>query len=218
MNLILVGAPGSGKGTQARCLAARLGIPQMATGDMLRDQRRAGTVLGEQVRAYMDRGELAPDAVMIDMIAERLQAPDAQRGFILDGFPRNRTQAEALDQTLARLGRRVDRVLYLRVSAEELTRRLGSRYTCPLCGTVYNSVTKPPRRPGICDRDGRQLYQRVDDADEVTRRRRIAVFFEETLPIVEYYRQQGKLLEVDGEQPVETVRQIIDTSLDSQRG
>lgn len=217
MNLILVGAPGSGKGTQARCLGARLGIPQIATGDMLRDERRAGTALGEQVRAYMDRGELAPDALMIEMIARRIQAEDARRGFILDGFPRNRAQAEALDHTLTRLGRAVDRVIYLRVSPEELARRLGTRYTCRRCGTVYNSVTNPPRQPGICDLDGGELYQRVDDADAVTRRRRIAVFFEETLPIVEYYRQQGKLLEIDGEQPVETVRQIISASLDSER-
>ncbi len=217
MNLILVGAPGSGKGTQAKYLCARLGIPQIATGDMLRAERRAGTAVGEQVRAYMDRGELAPDALIIDMIVRRIQVPDARPGFILDGFPRNRAQAQALDQTLAQLGRAVDRVLYLRVGKDELARRLGTRFTCRLCGTVYNAATNPPRQTGICDRDGGELYQRVDDADSVTSHRRIAVFFEETLPIVEYYRGQGKLLEVDGEQPVETVRRTIDASLDSQR-
>ncbi len=216
MNVILLGAPGSGKGTQAKYLVARGGMPQIATGDMLRAERRSGTALGQQVQAFMDRGELAPDDLMIEMIGRRIQQPDARAGFILDGFPRNTRQAEALDATLATLGRTLDRVLYLRVARAELERRLGTRYTCRRCGTVFNSESNPPRRPGICDRDGGELYQRVDDADAQTRRRRIAVFFEETLPVVEYYRAHGGLVEIDGEQPVEAVRMAIAAGLDSQ--
>jgi adenylate kinase len=213
VNLILFGAPGSGKGTQARYLMERHKIPQIATGDMLRDEREAHTAMGQQAKAFMDRGELVPDDLMIAMIVKRIQQPDATRGFILDGFPRTPPQAGALDQTMARLHRRVDRVVYLRVTAEELARRLGTRFTCRTCGWVYNVRSNPPKRPGICDRDGGELYQRPDDANVVTTNRRIAVFFEATLPVLAYYRDQGKLIEIDGQEPVQTVRLAIEQGL-----
>jgi adenylate kinase len=213
VNLILFGAPGSGKGTQARYLMERHKIPQIATGDMLRDERRAQTAMGQQAKAFMDRGELVPDDLMIAMIVKRIQQPDASRGFILDGFPRTPPQAGALDQTMAAHQRRVDRVVYLRVSVEELARRLGTRFNCPICGRVYNVRSNPPKRAGICDWDGGELFQRPDDANTVTTNRRIAVFFEETLPVLAYYRDQGKLIEIAGEQPVETVRLAIEQGL-----
>jgi adenylate kinase len=213
VNLILFGAPGSGKGTQAKYLMERHKIPQIATGDMLRDERQAQTAMGQQATAFMDRGELVPDDLMIAMIVKRIQQPDASRGFILDGFPRTPPQAGALDQTMAAHQRRIDRVVYLRVRTEELARRLGTRFNCRTCGWVYNVRSRPPKRPGICDRDGGELFQRPDDANVVTTNRRIAVFFEETLPVLAYYRDQGKLIEIDGEQPVATVRQAIEHGL-----
>ncbi len=215
MNLILFGAPGSGKGTQARHLVARYGIPQIATGDMLREERQAETALGRRAQAFMDRGELVPDDLMIAMIETRLQKPDARAGFILDGFPRTTPQAAALDATMARLRRAVEHVLYLRVTPEVLERRLGTRYTCRTCGAVYNILTNPPRQAGVCDLDGGELYQRPDDLNSGITRRRIAVFFEETVPVLKYYAGEGKLVEIDGEQPPAVVRRTIDASLNS---
>jgi len=217
VNLILFGAPGSGKGTQARHLVTRYSIPQIATGDMLREERQAQTALGRQAQGFMDRGELVPDDLMIAMIEHRLQQPDAAGGFILDGFPRTAGQATALDATLGGRRRAVERVLYLRVTAEVLERRLGTRYTCRVCGAVYNILSNPPRQPGVCDLDGGQLYQRPDDVNAATTRRRIAVFFEETLPVLKYYEGQGKLVEIDGEQPPGIVRRTIEASLNSHK-
>src|SRR5713101_9442198 len=160
MNLILFGAPGAGKGTQSASLIEAYHIPAIATGDMLRAQRRAGSALGEQVKSYMDRGELVPDALMIDIIRERLEQPDAKRGFILDGFPRTVGQAQALDSMLDQLGRRVDAVIYLRVSRQVLIDRLAHRYSCRTCDAVYTFTPQQASRLPRCTLDGGELYQR----------------------------------------------------------
>ena len=208
MNLILFGAPGAGKGTQRGSLIDTYQIPAIATGDMLRAQRRAGTALGDQVKSYMDRGELVPDALMIDMIKERLQEPDARTGFILDGFPRTVAQAEALDATLGQLRRRVDAVIYLRVSRQVLIDRLSHRYSCRTCDAVYNFTPKQALEVSRCTVDGGELYQRPDDRPEIVAHR-IDVFLKHTAPLIDYYTGQHKLENIDGQMSVEEVRADI---------
>ena len=205
MNLILFGAPGAGKGTQTGSLIETYHIPAIATGDILRAQRRAGTPLGERVKSYMDRGELVPDAVMIDIIKERLQQPDARKGFILDGFPRTVAQAEALDATLDQLGRRVDAVIYLRVSRQVLIDRLSHRYSCRSCDAVYNFTPEQARVVTRCSVDGGEIYQRPDDKPEIVAHR-IDVFLTHTAPLIDYYTRQHKLENIDGQMTVEDVR------------
>ncbi len=208
MNLILFGAPGAGKGTQTGSLIESYHIPAIATGDMLRAQRRAGSPLGEQVKSYMDRGELVPDALIIDIIKERLQKPDASHGFILDGFPRTVAQAEALDATLDQLGRRVDAVIYLRVSRQVLIDRLSHRYSCRSCDAVYNFTPQQARTVPRCTVDGGELYQRPDDRPEIVAHR-IDVFLTHTAPLIDYYTRQHKLENIDGQMSVEAVRSDI---------
>ena len=198
MNLILFGAPGAGKGTQRGSLIDTYQIPAIATGDMLRAQRRAGTALGDQVKSYMDRGELVPDALMIDMIKERLQEPDARTGFILDGFPRTVAQAEALDATLDQL----------RVSRQVLIDRLSHRYSCRTCDAVYNFTPKQALEVSRCTVDGGELYQRPDDRPEIVAHR-IDVFLKHTAPLIDYYTGQHKLENIDGQMSVEEVRADI---------
>ena len=212
MNLILFGAPGAGKGTQTGSLIETYHIPAIATGDMLRAQRRAGTALGEQVKSYMDRGELVPDALMIDIIRERLQKPDASKGFILDGFPRTVGQAEALDALLDQLGRRVDAVIYLRVSRQVLIDRLSHRYSCRTCDAVYNFTPQQARAVPRCNVDGGELYQRPDDKPEIVAHR-IDVFLTHTAPLIDYYTSQHKLENIDGQMSVEAVRADISRRL-----
>jgi len=217
MNLILFGAPGAGKGTQTGSLIETYHIPAIATGDMLRAQRRAGTALGEQVKGYMDRGELVPDALMIDIIKDRLQKLDAKNGFILDGFPRTVAQAEALDATLdTQLGRRVDAVIYLRVSRQVLIDRLSHRYSCRTCDAVYNFTPKPALEAPRCTVDGGELYQRPDDRPEIVARR-IDVFLKHTAPLIDYYTKQHKLENIDGQMSVEDVRADITRRLSALR-
>lgn len=208
MNLILFGAPGAGKGTQSAFLIQTYHIPAIATGDILRAQRRAGSPLGEQVKGYMDRGELVPDQLMIDIIRERLQQPDAANGFILDGFPRTVAQAQALDEMLARLGRELDAVIYLRVSRQVLIERLSHRYTCPTCNSVYHFTPEQARNLPRCPKDGSELFQRTDDMPEIVARR-IDVFLKHTAPLIDYYSAKGKLENIDGQMPVEEVRADI---------
>jgi adenylate kinase len=208
MNLILFGAPGAGKGTQTGSLIETYHIPAIATGDMLRAQRRAGTALGEQVKSYMDRGELVPDALMIDIIRDRLQKPDASKGFILDGFPRTVAQAEALDALLDQLGRRVDAVIYLRVSRQVLIDRLSHRYSCRTCDAVYNFTPQQARAVPRCSVDGGELYQRPDDKPDIVAHR-IDVFLTHTAPLIDYYTRQHKLENIDGQMSVEGVRADI---------
>jgi adenylate kinase len=216
MNLILFGAPGAGKGTQTGSLIETYHIPAIATGDMLRAQRRAGTPLGDQVKGYMDRGELVPDDLMIKIIHERLQKPDAKNGFILDGFPRTVAQAEALDATLDQLGRRVDAVIYLRVSRQVLLDRLSHRYSCRSCDAVYNFSPQQARAVPRCTVDGGELYQRPDDKPEIVAHR-IDVFLTHTAPLIDYYTRQHKLENIDGQMSVDGVRADITKRLSALR-
>jgi len=216
MNLILFGAPGAGKGTQTGSLIETYHIPAIATGDMLRAQRRAGSELGDQVKSYMDRGELVPDALMIDIIRERLQKPDAKNGFILDGFPRTVAQAEALDAKLDELSRRVDAVIYLRVSRQVLIDRLSHRYSCRTCDAVYNFTPQQARAVPRCAVDGGELYQRPDDKPEIVAHR-IDVFLTHTAPLIDYYTKQHKLENIDGQMSVDEVRADITKRLSALR-
>jgi adenylate kinase len=206
--LVYLGPPGAGKGTQARELAQELGVPAIATGDMLREAMTAGTALGRQAKTYMDRGALVPDDVIVGLIAERLSQPDAKRGFIFDGFPRTIPQAEALDRLLQERGQVLDRVISFEVSEPELLRRLTGRRSCPVCQSTYHLISAPPRREGICDRCGSPLIQRDDDR-EATVRQRLNVYAEHTRPLLEYYRRRGLLTSVSGEGPIDTVRAAI---------
>src|SRR5256712_7796695 len=208
MNLILFGAPGAGKGTQTGSLIETNHIPAVATGDMLRAQRRAGSALGEQVKGYMDRGELVPDTLMIDIIKTRLQEPDARNGFILDGFPRTVAQAEALDAMLDQLGRRVDAVIYLRVSRQVLIDRLSHRYCCRTCGAVYTFTPQQAGDLPRCPADGGERYQRPRERAGIVGPR-LDVFLTHTAPLIDYYTAQHKLENIDGQMSVDNVRRDI---------
>ena len=191
--MAIVGAPGAGKGTQARLLAARLGVPHISTGDILRQAAAAGTQVGREARAYMDAGRLVPDNVVMGLVEERLRAPDCARGYILDGFPRTLAQAQALDA----LGQRLTAAIQLDVPLEELVQRLAGRRVCRSCGTMFHVAFNPPRQPGRCDACGGELFQRDDDLEQ-TIRQRMAVYERETAPVLEHYRQSGLLREVPG--------------------
>ena len=208
VRVIFLGPPGAGKGTQARELSREWGVPQIATGEMLREAVAAGTPLGREAKRVMDSGGLVPDDVMIGLIAERLRQPDAARGFILDGFPRTIAQAEALDRLLKDLGHSLDAVLYFQVSEPELLRRLTGRRLCRRCQTAYHLVSAPPRRPGVCDRCGGELYQRPDDSEE-TVRRRLEVYSRQTAPLLDYYGGRSLLSTIDGEGSVEAIAAAI---------
>jgi len=206
--IIFLGAPGAGKGTQARRLAAGSGVPQVATGDMLREAVAEGTPLGREAKRYMDAGALVPDEVVIGLVDERLARPDAAAGYVLDGFPRTVAQAEALDALLRRRGQDLGRVIFFDVSREELVRRLTGRRVCRRCGTVFHLVSAPPKAAGTCDQCGGELYQRDDDA-ESTVVRRLDVYQTQTAPLLDYYKRRGLLVRVAGEGPVERVADAI---------
>ena len=208
MRLIFLGPPGAGKGTQARTLAEEQGIPQIATGDMLREAIARGTRLGLEAKSYYDRGVLVPDEVAVGLVAERLDAEDAQKGFILDGFPRTMAQAEALERLLKDRDLAVERAVFFEVSEKELLRRLTGRRVCRGCGATYHEVSSPPERAGRCDRCGGELYQREDDS-EATVRRRLEVYTAQTAPLLEYYRSRGLLTTVVGEGSSEEIGRAI---------
>ena len=208
MRLIFLGPPGAGKGTQARELAREREIPQIATGDMLRQAVEGNTMLGRDAKGFMDRGQLVSDAVIIGLIAERLREADAKRGFILDGFPRTLAQAEGLDRLLKNLGQTLDAVVYFEVSEPELLRRLTGRRVCRKCQATYHVVSAPPRREGVCDRCGGALSQREDDS-EATVRNRLAVYARQTSPLLDHYRGRGLLATVHGEGGMDDVREAI---------
>jgi adenylate kinase len=206
--LVLLGAPGAGKGTQAPILAERLGLLHLATGDMFRAAVRAGSPLGAEARAYMDRGELVPDELTIRMLLDRIRQPDAANGVILDGFPRTEGQARALDEALAADGAQVDSAPYIHVPEAELFRRLSGRWICRAAGHPYHETLNPPAVKGVCDEDGSELYQRDDDRSEVVRARldaQLPPFYR----VVEYYRAAGVLRQVDGTRPIEDVTEAL---------
>jgi adenylate kinase len=198
MYIIFLGAPGAGKGTQATIMAKELNLVHIASGDLFRQAIEQGTELGMQAKSYMEKGELVPDETTIQMVLERMSAPDCENGVILDGFPRNLKQAKALDKILAEQAKAVDKVVYIRVSEEELLRRLSGRWLCRNCQTPYHATDSPPKIWGKCDKCGGELYQRPDDIWE-TVKERLRVYFIQTAPLIDYYTQSGKLLEVDGE-------------------
>jgi adenylate kinase len=197
MNLILMGPPGAGKGTQAKKLHADFRLPQISTGDILREAVAKVTELGIKAKALMDEGKLVPDEVVVGIVEERLSAPDCQRGFILDGFPRTIPQAEALEQVLERQHRRIDAVISLEVPIEELVERQSGRRSCPRCGAIYHVAHDPPKQAGTCDVDGVALLQRDDDKPEAARARQ-EVYGRQTAPVKEYYRKRGLLKSIDG--------------------
>lgn len=208
MNLILLGPPGAGKGTQAKMLTDRHGIPQISTGDMLRAAVQEGTPMGVQAKSHMDAGSLVPDEVVVGIVRERLQKPDCSGGFILDGFPRTVAQAEALRETLAELGKDLDAVVALEVDVEALVERLTGRRTCRDCGRGYHVRFDPPKTAGKCDACGGELYQREDDREE-TIRKRLLVYENQTAPLIGYYEGHGLLTRVDGMQEIGDVQRQI---------
>ncbi len=208
MYIVFLGAPGAGKGTQAAVVAEKLKLAHVATGDLFRAALKEGTPLGLEAKAYMEKGVLVPDEITIKMVLERLAAPDTRNGVILDGFPRNLEQARALDEALAKQGKQMDRVAYIKVSEPELLKRLGGRWICRDCQTPYHEVDSPPRAKGICDKCGGKLYQRADDTPE-TVKKRLLVYFAETARLIDYYTKSGKLVEVNGEGAVDAVTRAI---------
>ena len=204
MRLILLGPPGAGKGTQAARIAQATGLAHIATGDMFRENVRNGTELGLAARQYMDRGELVPDEVTIVMLLERLDQPDAAAGILLDGFPRTVEQARALDDALAAAGEHVHKALLIHVAAHVVRARLSGRWCCPQDGSVYHEVNNPPEHRGKCDLDGTVLVQRDDDTPDAIDRR-LAVYDEQTTPLIGYYQAAGKLVRIDGERPPQQV-------------
>ncbi|MFB0544000.1 MAG: adenylate kinase [Candidatus Bathyarchaeia archaeon] len=198
MRIVLLGPPGSGKGTQARMMVEMYGIPHITTGDLLREEVAKGTEVGKIAEPYMDRGELVPDEVVTRMLEEWLSQPDCEGGFVLDGYPRNMNQAESLDAILERLGVKLDCVLNILVGDEEIIRRLTTRRICPDCGAIYNLRNKPPKREGVCDLCGGSLIQREDDKEEVIRRR-LEVYKRQAEPILERYREKGLLRDIRGD-------------------
>ncbi len=216
MNIILLGAPGAGKGTQAALLSKELKLAHIASGDLFRQALAKGTPLGLQAKSYMEKGQLVPNEITIKMVLERVQAPDAQVGMMLDGFPRNVEQAKALDEAFKKEGKTVDRAVYIKVSEAELLKRLTGRWICRNCQAPYHEVNSPPMTPGKCDRCGGELYQRADDNTK-TIQNRLKVFFAETAPLIDYYAKDGKLLEIDGEGTAEEISSRIVAGLKAKR-
>ena len=206
--LLLVGSVGSGKGTQAAALSRRLGLVHLASGNLFRKALRDGTELGELAREYMERGDLVPDEITIEMFMRELSQPASERGVILDGFPRTVAQAKALDATLAARGERIERVISIEVPVEDLVARVAGRRVCPVCGTPYHVDGDPPKVPGHCDKDGAELVQRDDDRPEVVRAR-LAKQVMPMLEVIEHYEGAGVVQHVDGRQPIEAVTREI---------
>jgi len=209
MFIVFLGAPGAGKGTQASVVAKELKLVHIATGDLFRRAMQEGTELGKMAKSYMDRGTLVPDEVTVQMVLERVAAPDCAAGVIFDGFPRNIVQAKALDEALQKKAKAIDKVVYIRVLEKELVQRLSGRWICRKCQAPYHVVNSPPKVWGKCDRCGGELYQRADDTVE-TVKKRLDVYFAETAPLINYYTGVGKLVEVEGQGSLDEVsRRII---------
>jgi len=210
--IIFLGAPGAGKGTQAATVAQELGLAHIASGDLFRQALEQGTELGIQAKSYMEKGMLVPDEITIRMVLERISAPDCELGVILDGFPRNLEQAKALDEALLEQGKAIDKVIYIKVSQEELLNRLSGRWICRQCQAPYHAISSPPKVWGKCDNCGGELYQRPDDTVE-TVKKRLEVYFAQTAPLIDYYAKANKLLELDGEGSVNEVGKRIVNAL-----
>jgi adenylate kinase len=206
--IILIGAQGSGKGTQAIMLSQTLGVPHVASGDLFRKAFDEKTELGLKVKAYLDRGELVPDDLTVAMVMGRLEEPDCAQGVLLDGFPRTVAQAQALDKGLQGVGKQIDVAIYLKVPREELLSRLSGRYICRANQHVYNINTRRPKVAGVCDLDGSELYQRSDDVGEAVQKR-LDIFFNETIKLLDYYGSQHKLDEVDGNQGIDELQKLL---------
>ncbi len=204
MRIILLGAPGSGKGTQAKKLVEKYHVPQISTGDLLRAAVAAGTPLGQLAKSIMEAGQLVSDDIVLGMIKERLAEDDARAGFILDGFPRTLVQAQALDELLDELGWPLDGAILIDVDYEKIVRRITGRRTCRNCGQVYNVYTSPPKVEGVCDKCGGPLEQRADDTEE-TVRKRLQVYGQQTAPLIDYYRRQGKLHRIQGDGDIDEI-------------
>jgi len=214
--VILLGLPGAGKGTQAALLKDETGLAHVTTGELFRENIRLGTDLGKKAQPFVESGRLVPDEITIGMLLDRIAQPDCAGGCMLDGFPRNIEQAHALDEALSADGKRIDRAMYIRVSTDELVRRLAGRWSCPQCGAVYHETSQPPKAAGICDNCGSQLTQRVDDQPEVVRTR-IEINLKNIEPLLDYYREQGKLCEANGEAGVEEVTRAVRLCLEGER-
>jgi adenylate kinase len=214
MRIVLLGGPGSGKGTQAKKLVEKLGIPQVSTGDIFRAALKEGTPMGLKAKTYMDKGELVPDEVVIGVVEERLAKPDLNKGFMLDGFPRTLPQAEALDKILQAQGKPLDHAILVDVPEEELVTRLSGRRTCKNaeCGMMYHVKFNPPTKEGICDKCGKELYQRDDDS-EATVRERLTVYNKQTAPLIDYYQKKGLLRSVEGVGPIDRIFASIEKVL-----
>ncbi len=208
VQVVLMGPPGAGKGTQAGTVADLGGVVHVASGDLFRESVKNGNEYGLQIKEYMDSGKLVPDDLTVKMVVARLDEPDGLAGFILDGFPRSLGQARALDEMLEREGRRLERVINIDVPEETLLARLSGRWLCSECHASYHTVYNPPRVAGVCDRCGGALYQREDDTLE-TARDRLAVYRKETVPVLDYYRDRGILVDVDGDQPIDEVTRAL---------
>jgi len=212
MNVILLGPPGAGKGTQAKRMIERYAIPQISTGDMLRAALKEGTPLGLEAKKFMDQGQLVPDSVVIGLVKERIQKSDCKKGYMLDGFPRNVSQAEALDTMLSELGQKVDDVISIEVPSEELVGRLTGRRTCRNCGAGFHIMFDPPKKDGVCDKCSGELYQRDDD-NETTVKSRLDVYDKQTKPLIDYYQKQTKLRAIPGVGAMEEIFGRITTVL-----
>lgn len=212
MNLVLMGLPGAGKGTQAERIVEKYGIPHISTGDMFRAAIKEGTELGLKAKSYMDKGALVPDEVTIGIVRERLSKEDCQKGFLLDGFPRTVPQAEALEQILASLNKKIDYVININVDPDILIERLTGRRICKTCGATYHLVFNPPAKEGICDKCGGELYQRSDDHED-TVKNRLRVNMEQTKPLLDFYEAKGYLRNINGQQDIDKVFADIDSLL-----
>lgn len=208
LNIILMGLPGAGKGTQAEKIKEKYQVPHISTGDMFRSSIKEGTVLGKKAKSFMDQGALVPDEVTIGIVEERLQKEDCEKGFLLDGFPRTIAQAEALQKILNKLDTTLDYVLHVDVPDENLVERLSGRRTCPTCGRTYHVIYNPPIKEGVCDKDGTALIQRTDDEAEMVKKR-LEVNKEQTKPLLDFYEEKGYLATVNGDQEIDNVFQDI---------